>query len=343
MRAATYVGDQTFRIEDRDAQAPGAGEVRLDVAYVGICGTDLHIKHGAMDARVSTPAIIGHEMSGTVAAVGEGVTGWAPGDRVTVMPLDWCGQCPACRAGHQHVCQNLVFVGIDAPGAMQQSWTVPARLLVRLPQDLALAHGALAEPVAVAAHDVRRAGVHSGQRVLVVGGGPIGTLIASVATKEGAEVLVSEPDAFRRAVASGLGLETVDPTADDVAAVVEMWTAGAGADVAFEVSGSGQGLAAAIHALRVRGRLVVVAIHAQPIPVDLFRVFWRELELFGARVYERADFQRAVELLATGAIPAATLISSIEPLEHTQAAFATLEGGASMMKVLIDCRHGGLA
>ena len=125
-----------------------------------------------------------------------------------------------------------------------------------------------------------------------------------------------------------------------MAGVVETWTAGAGADVAFEVSGSGQGLAAAIHALRVRGRLVVVAIHGQPVPVDLFRVFWRELELFGARVYERADFERAVELLATGAIPAATLISSIEPLEHTQAAFATLEGGGSVMKVLIDCRRG---
>jgi (R,R)-butanediol dehydrogenase / meso-butanediol dehydrogenase / diacetyl reductase len=266
------------------------------------------------------------------------VTVWAPGDRVTVMPLDWCDECAACRAGHRHVCQNLVFVGIDAAGAMQQSWTVPERLLVPLPPELPLDQAALTEPVAVAVHDVRRSGLRRGERAFVVGGGPIGMLIASVAAAEGAEVLVSEPNAYRRAVAQELGLKTLDPLADDVAATVEAWTGGAGADVAFEVSGSGPGLAAATHAVRVRGRLVVVAIHSAPVPVDLFRVFWRELELLGARVYERADFERAIALLAAGAIPVSHLISAVEPLERTQAAFAALEGGGEVMKVLIDCR-----
>ena len=203
MRAVTYIGDETFRVEERDPRAPGRGEVRIDVAYVGICGTDLHIKHGAMDGRVSIPAVIGHEMSGIVAAVGDGVTAWQPGDSVTVMPLKWCGTCPACRAGHQHVCQNLVFVGIDAAGAMQQSWTVSQDLLVRLPHNLPLDRAALAEPVAVAVHDVRRAGLAARDHALVVGGGPIGLLIAVVAASEGADVLVSEPNGFRRAV--GLG------------------------------------------------------------------------------------------------------------------------------------------
>jgi 2-desacetyl-2-hydroxyethyl bacteriochlorophyllide A dehydrogenase len=336
MRAAAYIGEQSFRVEERDARPPAAGEVLLDVAYAGICGTDLHIKHGAMDARVRIPAIIGHEMSGVVATVGREVTGWTPGDRVTVMPLEWCGRCAACRAGHQHVCHHLVFVGIDAEGAMQQSWTVPERLLVRLPSDLALDHAALTEPTAVAVHDVRRAGVREGDRALVVGGGPIGILIASVAAAVGADVVVSEPNAFRRGVADGLGLKTLDP--GDVAEAVEEWTGGAGADVAFEVSGSVPGLAAATRSLRVRGRLVVVAIHSRPVPVDLFRVFWRELQLLGARVYERADFERAVGLLATGAIPAARLITGVESLERIAAAFAALEGGGEVMKVLIDCR-----
>src|SRR5919197_5994346 len=167
MRAAAYVGDQTIRVEEREPVEPAPGQVRLDVTYVGICGTDLHIKHGAMDARVSIPAVIGHEMSGIVAAVGDDVTAWQPGDSVTVMPLDWCGTCPACRAGHQHVCQNLVFVGIDAAGAMQQSWTVSQDLLVRLPQELPLDRAALAEPVAVAVHDVRRAGLAAPDHALV--------------------------------------------------------------------------------------------------------------------------------------------------------------------------------
>jgi (R,R)-butanediol dehydrogenase / meso-butanediol dehydrogenase / diacetyl reductase len=340
MRAALYVGNETFRVEERRPRPPGPGEVRLDVAYVGICGTDLHIKHGAMDQRVTIPAVIGHEMSGRVAAVGAGVSDYAPRDPVTVMPLDWCGRCPACLAGHGHVCHNLVFVGIDSVGAMQQSWTVPERLLVRLPAGLGLAHGALAEPVAVAVHDVRRGAISPGDRALVVGGGPIGLLIACVATASGAEVLVSEPNSFRRGVAQRLGLQTVDPTEPGIETALDSWTGGAGADVAFEVSGSPTGLRAATHAVRVRGRLVVVAIHPQPVAVDLFRVFWRELELIGARVYERPDFERAVELLATGAIPAAELISAVEPIDRTPEAFAALESGAEVVKVLIDCRDG---
>jgi (R,R)-butanediol dehydrogenase / meso-butanediol dehydrogenase / diacetyl reductase len=338
VRAAAYVGDGTIRVEERELEAPGPGQVRIDVAFVGICGTDLHIKHGAMDARVTLPAVIGHEMSGTVAAVGDGVAGWRPGERVTVMPLRWCGSCAACRAKHWHVCQKLVFVGIDAPGALQQSWTVDQELLVRLPDGLPLDHAALAEPLAVAVHDVRRAGLRAGERALVVGGGPIGLLIAAVAAADGADVLVSEPDPFRRRLAASLGLEALDPQAEDVPAWVEGWTAGTGADLAFEVSGSVAGLRSATHALRVRGRLVVVAIHSLPVPVDLFRVFWRELELRGARVYEREDFERAVELLAGGAIPAARMISAVEPIARAPEAFALLEDGAGVMKVLIDCR-----
>jgi (R,R)-butanediol dehydrogenase/meso-butanediol dehydrogenase/diacetyl reductase len=339
MRAAAYVGDQTIRVEEREPVDPARGQVRLDVAYVGICGTDLHIKHGAMDARVTLPAVIGHEMSGTVAAVGEGVTAWSPGDRVTVMPLRWCGDCAACRTGHRHVCERLVFVGIDAPGALQQSWTVDQDLVVRLPEGLSLEQAALAEPLAVAVHDVRRSGLAAGGRALVVGGGPIGLLIALVAASEGIDVLVSEPNAFRRAIAQQLGVRAMDPPADDVASAVDEWTDGAGVDVSFEVSGSVPGLATATHSLRVRGRLVVVAIHSQPVPIDLFRVFWRELELAGARVYEHTDFERAVELLAAGAIPTAPLISAVVPLEKTADAFTALEGGGDVLKVLVDCRE----
>lgn len=340
MLAAAYIGDETFRVEERAARDPGPGEVRLDVGYVGICGTDVHIKHGAMDARVTMPAVIGHEMSGTVAAVGEGVTGWAPGDVATVMPLEWCGACAACRAGHQHICQNLVFVGIDSDGALQQSWTLPHHLLLRVPDGVGLDAAALAEPVAVAVHDVRRSRVAAGERVLVVGGGPIGLLIAVVARAAGANVVLSEPTRFRREMASELGLETLDPSAVDVAAELEARTDGAGADVAFEVSGSPAGLMAATHALRTRGRLVVVGIHPQPVPVDLFRVFWRELELIGARVYEREDFARAVELIAGGEVPAARLISAVEPIERISEAFAALEGDTQVVKLLVDCRAG---
>ncbi|MEV7429702.1 alcohol dehydrogenase catalytic domain-containing protein [Nocardioides sp. NPDC092400] len=327
-------------VGEAEPAPPGPGEVQVEVAYVGICGTDLHILHGSMDARVSMPAVIGHEMSGRVAAVGEGVTGWATGDPVTVMPLDWDGTCPACRAGHQHVCQNLDFVGIDSPGALQGRWNVRADLLVPLPRDLSLEHAALVEPVAVAVHDVRRSGLGAGDRVVVLGGGPIGVLIGIVARHAGAEVLVSEPDPGRRALVEGLGLETLDPTAADLVGAVDERTGGAGADVVFEVSGAAPAVLAATSVAKVRGTVVVVAIHPRPVPVDLQRVFWRELRLLGARVYERTDFERAVELLAAGVVPAAGLVTEVVGISRVADAFAALESGQAM-KVLVDCQEAG--
>jgi 2-desacetyl-2-hydroxyethyl bacteriochlorophyllide A dehydrogenase len=208
-----------------------------------------------------------------------------------------------------------------------------------LPPTLTLEHSALAEPTAVAVHDVRRAGLREGERTLVVGGGPIGVLIACVARAAGADVLTLELSAQRREFAATLGLRTVDPSNADVAELVAEWTAGAGVEVAFEVSGAVAGIETAIQSLAVRGRLVVVAIHSTPPPVNLHRVFWRELTLIGARVYERADFEEAVRLLAAGALPAAQLITRVDPLGDVAAAFAELESGRAM-KVLIDCQAG---
>jgi len=335
-RRALYAGSGSFAVEDYAVQSPGAGHVRIEVAYTGICGTDLHIAHGAMDQRVGVPAVIGHEMSGRIAELGPHVEGWAVSDPVTVMPLDWCGRCPACRAGHSHVCHDLNFVGIDSAGSMQGSWTVPVQLLVRLPDDLPLAHAALVEPTAVAAHDVRRGGVRAGEKVVVVGAGPVGMLIALVAGAAGADVLVLELDGYRRAIASRIGLHVIDPARSDVGRLVTKWTSGAGADVAFEVSGSASGVGTATEVLAVRGRLVMVAIHSVPREVNLFRLFWRELTVIGARVYEREDFEHAVQLVAGGQIPAAELITRIVPLDEVASAFAALERGGEV-KVLVDC------
>lgn len=334
-RAAAYAGDRTIDVIDREVLPPGQGSVQIEVAYCGICGTDLHILHGNMDHRVNPPQPIGHEMSGRVAALGEGVEGLRVGQSVTVMPLDWCNDCPACADGNQHICHKLDFVGIETTGAMQQYWTVPASLIVPIPDGVDLAHAALVEPLAVAAHDVRRSRLQAGETALVIGGGPIGQLIALVATATGAQVILAEPNAERRAFAERNGAVVVDPLADDLGAVVTERTGGAGADVVFEVAGvAATALEATAHA-KVRGRVVMVAIHAKPVPVDLHRVFWRELEILGARVYERGDFERAVALIADGQIPCAELISAVVPLADTREAFATLEG-AGAMKVLID-------
>jgi 2-desacetyl-2-hydroxyethyl bacteriochlorophyllide A dehydrogenase len=334
--AVCYVGERRIEVRDSQRRDLGPGEVEIDVAYTGICGTDLHIWHGAMDARVTVPAVLGHEMSGVVARLGQGVDAVAVGDRVTVMPLDWCGECPACRAGHEHVCQRLNFLGIDSPGSMQTHWIAPARVAVPLRAGISLEAAALAEPAAVAVHDVRRSGLVAGEKAVVVGGGPIGLMIASVAASSGGDVLVLEPNAGRRELARTLGHRAEDPLELDVAGFVDEWTEGAGAPVAFEVSGAQAGIETAIQSLGVRGRLVVVAIHTQSPPVNLFRVFWRELTLIGARVYRREDFEAALRLLESGAVPAEKLITSVRPIGEAPAAFESLEHGAEL-KVLIDC------
>ena len=338
MRAAYYTGNRQFSVKTAESEPPAAGQVQIAVAYTGLCGTDLHILHGDMDSRVTIPAIIGHEMSGTIARVGDGVEGWAPGDPVTVMPLEWCGSCPACLAGNCHICQRLNFVGIDSIGSLQSLWKVPASLLVRLPPGLPLRAAALAEPAAVAVHDVRRASLQLGERALVIGGGPVGLLIALTARAAGADIMIAEVDPFRRGIADSLEFATIDPGSADVAAITDEWTSGAGADVAFEVSGTQPGVDSAVASLAVRGRLVVVGIHASPRGVSLHQVFWRELGIVGARVYQRRDFEAALALLAAGQIPAETMISRVLSLDDVAAAFAAMESGGQVMKVLLDCQ-----
>ncbi|MFF1720269.1 zinc-dependent alcohol dehydrogenase [Streptomyces sviceus] len=335
--AVRYLAARTLDTAPAENPPPGPGQVEIAPAYVGICGTDLHIFHGDMDARVAAPAVLGHEMSGRIVRVGAGVEDWSPGDAVTVMPLRWDDTCPACRAGHQHICQHLDFIGIDSPGAMQQRWTVPATTLVRLPGSLPLDHAALVEPTAVAVHDVGRAQVRAGEKAVVVGGGPVGVLIALVARAAGAEVRVVELSAHRRRLAEKLGLTTWDPASDDLPELVREWTGDAGADVAFEVSGAQGGVDTAVDVLGVRGRLCLVAIHPRPREVNLHRFFWRELTLVGARLYDRTDFEKAVTLVADGTVPAEQLISKVVPMAQAPDAFEALEGGGDVMKILVDC------
>ncbi|MEV8085036.1 zinc-dependent alcohol dehydrogenase [Pseudarthrobacter oxydans] len=337
MTAAMYTGGRTFTTAAPTVGPPEAGQVQIAVAYTGLCGTDLHIFHGDMDGRVATPAVIGHEMSGTIAAIGDGVSGWAVGQPVTVMPTLSCGSCHACRRGNTHICNKLNFIGIDSEGSMQSAWNVPAEVLVALPEGLALDEAALIEPTAVAVHDVRRSGLTASDFVVVIGGGPVGQLIASVALRQGARVVLVELDPGRRETAKGFGITTVDPREENLVDYVLRETDGAGADVAFEVSGAAAGVSSAVEVLTTRGRLVMVAIHPKPKEIDLHRFFWRELEMFGARLYQREDFEEAVRLVAGGAVPARQLISQVVSLEDVEQGFLALESGG-VMKVLVDCR-----
>ncbi|MDH3668963.1 MAG: alcohol dehydrogenase catalytic domain-containing protein [Paracoccaceae bacterium] len=333
--AAYYRGGKTFSVERTPPQAPGPGEAAIRVAYCGICGTDMHVFHGNMDARVGFDRVIGHEMSGTVEALGEGVSNVTQGEKVVVRPLDHCGDCPACTAGHHHICHNLKFLGLDTDGAMQEIWTVPAHTLHELPDDLRMDHAALIEPVAVACHDVRLSGLRHGEDVVVIGGGPIGILVAMVARDAGGRVLISEVNPHRLAIAGKLGFDTVNPVEADLTALVNQRTGDKGADVVFEVSGTQPGVDAMTAVAATRARIVMVAIHAKKPQIDLFQFFWRELKLIGARVYEPEDYEKAIAIIAGGGVDADTVITDVSPLTQIQAAFEALDTSPTAMKSLI--------
>lgn len=335
MKALFYEGNQSFTIKTTEKQPLQKGEVRLKMAYVGVCGTDVHIYHGKMDARVKPPQIIGHEVSGVIDELGEDVTDWKVGENVTVRPLNPGLEMPSDN-GYRHIGQNLKFIGIDSAGGMQQYWNVPAFTLHRLPENLSLQLGAMIEPLAVACHDVRLGEVASGENAIVIGGGPIGLLVALVARQKGANVMISEVNKNRIAFINSLGIRTVNPIEQDLVQIVEEFTNGAMADVVFEVSGVQAGVTAMTQLPKVRGRIVMVAIHSEPKAVDLFRFFWREIKLIGARVYEPEDFDEAIALAASGTLPLDKMITQVSLLEDAKKVFETIDQNPAGMKYLLE-------
>ena len=336
MKASYYNCDKTFTLRACYPKEPKPGEVRIQVAYCGLCGTDVHVYHGNMDGRVGCERIIGHEMSGTVEDVATDVLDISRGDNVVVRPLIQCNNCAACVRGNGHICQNLKFLGLDAHGALQQSWTVPRHTVHKLPNEVSLKHAALVEPTAVACHDVNRSRLAAGEDVLVIGGGPIGILISMVAQQKGGNVVISEINEQRLSIAKKLGFATVNPSQVDVGKFMYETTSQKGADVIFEVSGSQAGVHCMTAAAAARARIVMVAIHAKQPQIDLFQFFWREIELLGARVYTADDFDEAIQMIASGSIDCESIITEVQGLDNVGEVLADLSGNPSALKSLIQ-------
>jgi (R,R)-butanediol dehydrogenase/meso-butanediol dehydrogenase/diacetyl reductase len=337
MRVATYVHAGKLVVDERTELAPRPGHVQIAVDFVGLCGKDLQIYQGKLDLSVGPMAILGHEVSGCVAALGDGVAEWEIGQRVTVMPLAWCGSCSACESGHHHLCHRLATMGTELPGALQGRWNVPADTVVAVPPSLDPRYVVLAEPAAIAIHALRVAPVTAGEHILVIDGGVVGLFIALLARRAGADVAVVERARHRRIVGMSAGIQTLDPERDPVETYVQTRTHGRGADAAFEVSGEAVGVAMAVSAVSTRGRVVFVGTHDGPRALNINRVIRRELAIIGASRYERRDFEVAVDLLAADAFPVSLFVSSIEPLDRVEAAFSALEAGG-VMRILIDFR-----
>ncbi|GGZ87724.1 zinc-dependent alcohol dehydrogenase [Algibacter mikhailovii] len=337
MKATQYEGNKTFTVVEKEVEEPASKDVRIKVAYSGVCGTDVHIYHGMMDKRVDMPQTIGHEMSGTIDAVGAEVSGFAIGDKVVVRPLDDSKAKPSDK-GFNHICEELNFIGIDSPGSMQQYWNVPAFTLHKLKENTDLKLAALIEPLSVATHDVRLSGLVAGETAVVLGGGPIGLLVAMVAKEVGAQVIISEVNPIRIAKAKELGFDAVSPLEVDLVDYVHGKTEGRKADVVFEVAGVQPALDVMTEVAGIRGRILMVAIHGEKKPIDLFKFFWKELKLIGARVYEREDYEKSIALITANELPFEAMITDVQPLSNIQQVFENIDKNPDGLKVLMDCQ-----
>ena len=332
MTAAVWSGTDQVEVTDVPLPEVPEGWALVRIAYNGICGTDLSIFHGKHPRAV--PGLIpGHEMSGWVERAG--ASGPAEGTLVTVEPLISCGECKACRDGHAHVCRRLGLYGIDTPGAMAQYVALPPEVLHPVPEGVDPRTATLAEPLAVAVHAVALSGMRPGDTVAVFGAGPIGMLTALVARHEGAgRVLVTEPSPWRRQVAEGLGF-TVVPAGSTMTAELADLTDGEGADVTFDTAAHPSVAAELTAATRVLGRIVVVGVYKQPVPIDLQAVCFKEQTLVGVRVYTTADMTRAIELIASGDLTLDRFPTTAFDLADVGAAFDAATSGQDALKVLV--------
>lgn len=331
MSAVVWTGPDAVDVREVPLPEVPDGWALVRVAYNGICGTDLAIVHGA-HPRARHGLVPGHELSGWVERAG--ASGPGAGELVVARPLISCGTCRACASGSPHVCRELGLYGIDTPGAMADYVALPPEVLHPVPATVDARTAALAEPLAVAVHAVALSGVVAGDTVGVLGAGPIGILTALVARHAGAaRVVVAEPSAWRRSVAADLGLDVV-PEGGTLTESVRDVTGGEGADVVFDSAGHPAIAPELTTATRVLGRIVVVGVHKQPAPIDLRDVCFKEQTLLGVRVYTTEDVDRAIELLASGALGLDRFPTRAFALTDAAAAVEAAAAGTGCLKVL---------
>ncbi len=346
MKAAVFHAQEDLRVEEVAEPSPGPGEVKLRNAFAGICGSDLHVYYTPEAAGLdfdhphpvtgaTLPQILGHEFSGTVVELGEGVTGVAVGDRVAVWPVYYCGECAACRKGMYNACQKIGFHGLSSNGGgMAEYTTVPAVKLHVLPENVDLRMGALVEPMSVAWHAVSRGGVSEGGTALIAGAGPIGIGVWFALKARGIEkVLVSEPSAERRAIIAALGAQVIDPVTEDLAAAVAALTGGDGVDAAFDAAGAGAAITSGLASLAPGGRLVVVAIHERTMDFLPTQLVMAETEIAGALAYLPEDFDAVIEAMSRGVYDTTGWVQETG-LEGGGDAIHDLRGGAGAKNLL---------
>ena len=338
MKAAVFYGaHEPMRIEDVPTPEPRAGEILIRVAGCGVCHTDLHyLDHGTPTFK-KPPVILGHEVAGTVAAVGAGVSTVREGDRVLVPAVLSCGHCTLCRTGRENICENSLMLGNHIDGGYAEYVAVPGKDVFRMPDDVPLVEGSvIADAVTTPFHAVvRRGRVAAGDWVIVLGCGGVGLSLVQIAAALGARVIAvdvkdNKLDTARRFGASAVFNAAGTPKLDREIRGLSH----GGVDVAFEAVGTAATQETAMNCLRTGARLVLVGYSPETLPLNAGRVMFREIEVVGSLGCRPVDYPRAIELVRQGRVRLRELVTHRFPLARIHDALDTLRGGDAIRVVV---------
>ncbi len=327
------------KIEFNDVPVPEVkpNQIKIKMKRIGVCGSDIHVNHGK-HPYTSYPVVQGHEVSAEVVEIGSEVTNVKVGDKVTIQPQVVCGECYPCTHGLYNDCEELKVMGFQTTGMASQYFVVDASKALALPAEMSFEHGAMIEPLAVAVHAVRRAGDVTGKKILVLGGGPIGNLVAQTAKAMGAEaVVISELSKYRLEVAEKCGIKTIDAKNEDVFQGIVKHFGQDRADVIYECIGINVTINQAINYARKGSTIVVVGVFGDLTNVNMGYVQDHELALLGSAMYREEDYIKAIELVNEGSIEFDTLITHRVKFEDYMKAYKIIDEQKDYaMKVMIE-------
>lgn len=337
MRAAVFYGpNEPLRVENVPTPTPGAGEVLVKVAACGVCHTDLHyIDHGVPTFK-KPPLILGHEVSGTVAALALGVTNLKEGDRVLAPAVMSCGTCFYCRNGRENICDKMQMFGNHRDGGYAEFMTAPAKDLFILPPEIPLVEGCIiADATTTPFHAVKnRANVRPGDSVVVYGCGGIGLNAVQVAAAAGATVIAVDVIPSKLEWAKKLGAAHVVNAKDEDAPKAIRKLTGGGADIAMECIGNPKTQEAAFACLRTGGRLVMVGYSDKDMALNAGRMMFREMEVVGSLGCRPVDYPKVIDLARQGKIKVAELVTAKFALDDINGALDALRRGEGIRSVI---------
>ncbi len=327
MKAAVYHGPGDLRVEEVPVRKLKDNEVKIQVKYCGICGTDIHIFHGDGGCCDVTPPLVpGHEFSGVVAEVGAGVKTVKVGDRVTGDPNDMCGECYFCKNGMQHFCKNNIGIGTTVDGGFAEYVIMREKQVYKVSDELSFIEAAMAEPISCCLHGIDLCNIKAGDTVLVMGGGPIGMIMMQLAKNAGAsKVIMSEPVEEKREQALKLGAtKTIDPLHEDVEAVLAEYCENV--NVVIECVGNVHTQADAV---RFAGRGATIMYFGLAAPEESFPIrpddiFKKELHITSSYI-NPYSFERAIQILESGTVELESLITNVVPLDDIADVFTKPE------------------